>query len=153
MTAIQPKYRPDIDGLRAVAVLAVVAFHAFPNWIRGGFIGVDVFFVISGYLISTIIFENLNKDKFNFAEFYAQRVIRIFPALILVLASCLAFGWFSLLTDEFKQLGKHIAGYQSFQFLNDHGKSIAYFIINILDGDNLPVIVFTHIKKIFCYPY
>ncbi len=56
-----PKYRPDIDGLRALAVLAVVAFHAFPYWVKGGFIGVDVFFVISGYLISTIIFENLEK--------------------------------------------------------------------------------------------
>ena len=61
-----PKYRPDIDGLRALAVLAVVAFHAFPAWVRGGFIGVDVFFVISGYLISTIIFENLEKGTFCF---------------------------------------------------------------------------------------
>lgn len=114
MTAQQPhlshpKYRPDIDGLRAVAVLAVVAFHAFPNWIRGGFIGVDVFFVISGYLISTIIFENLDRGTFSFYEFYARRIKRIFPALILVLVACFAFGWFALLADEFKQLGKHIA--------------------------------------------
>ena len=104
-----PKYRPDIDGLRAVAVLAVVAFHAFPNWVRGGFIGVDVFFVISGYLISTIIFENLDKGTFSFAEFYARRIKRIFPALLLVLIACFAFGWFALLADEYKQLGKHIA--------------------------------------------
>jgi peptidoglycan/LPS O-acetylase OafA/YrhL len=104
-----PKYRPDIDGLRAVAVLAVVAFHAFPNWVRGGFIGVDVFFVISGYLISTIIFENLDKGTFSFIEFYASRIKRIFPALLLVLIACFAFGWFSLLADEYKQLGKHIA--------------------------------------------
>jgi peptidoglycan/LPS O-acetylase OafA/YrhL len=61
-----PKYRPDIDGLRALAVLAVVAFHAFPNWAKGGFIGVDIFFVISGYLISTILFENLDKWHFQF---------------------------------------------------------------------------------------
>jgi len=105
-----PKYRRDIDGLRAVAVLSVVAFHAFPEWIKGGFIGVDVFFVISGYLISTIIYENLDRGTFSFTEFYLRRVKRIFPALLLVLVSCYAFGWFSLLGDEYMQLGKHIAG-------------------------------------------
>ena len=104
-----PKYRPDIDGLRAIAVLAVVAFHAFPGWVKGGFIGVDVFFVISGYLISTIIYENLEKETFSFFEFYARRIRRIFPALILVLIACITFGWFALLADEYKQLGKHIA--------------------------------------------
>ena len=109
-----PKYRPDIDGLRALAVLAVVAFHAFPAWVRGGFIGVDVFFVISGYLISTIIFENLEKGTFSFSEFYARRIRRIFPALLLVLVACFAFGWFALLADEFKQLGKHIAAGAAF---------------------------------------
>lgn len=109
-----PKYRPDIDGLRAIAVLAVVAFHAFPFWISGGFIGVDVFFVISGYLISTIIFESLEKGTFSFAEFYARRVKRIFPALIVVLIASFVFGWFALLADEYKQLGKHIAAGASF---------------------------------------
>ena len=107
---LHPKYRRDIDGLRAVAVLAVVAFHAFPNWVKGGFIGVDVFFVISGYLISTIIFESLDKGTFSFSEFYARRIKRIFPALIIVLVACFVFGWFALLADEYKQLGKHIAG-------------------------------------------
>lgn len=104
-----PKYRPDIDGLRAVAVLSVVAFHAFPAWIKGGFIGVDVFFVISGFLISTIIFENLDRGTFSFAEFYARRVKRIFPALLLVLVASYTLGWFTLLAEEYKQLGKHIA--------------------------------------------
>lgn len=104
-----PKYRPDIDGLRAVAVLSVVAFHAFPNWLKGGFIGVDIFFVISGFLISTIIFENLDRGTFSFAEFYARRIKRIFPALLLVLIASFSFGWFVLLADEYKQLGKHIA--------------------------------------------
>lgn len=104
-----PKYRSDIDGLRAIAVLPVVAFHAFPGWVKGGFVGVDVFFVISGYLISTIIFENLDKGTFSFAEFYARRIKRIFPALLLVLIASYAFGWFALLADEYKQLGKHIA--------------------------------------------
>lgn len=105
-----PKYRPDIDGLRAISVLAIVAFHAFPNWITGGFIGVDIFFVISGYLISTIVFENLNQGTFSFYEFYARRIKRIFPALLLVLIACFIFGWFALLAPEYKQLGKHIAG-------------------------------------------
>ncbi len=104
-----PKYRPDIDGLRAVAVLCVVAFHAFPDMLKGGFIGVDIFFVISGYLISTIIFENLARHTFSFADFYVRRVRRIFPALMLVLTSSLIFGWFFLYPDEYKQLGKHIA--------------------------------------------
>ena len=103
-----PKYRPDIDGLRAIAVLPVVAFHAFPNWLHGGFAGVDVFFVISGFLISSIIFDNLSKGTFSFAEFYIRRVNRIFPALLLVLLSSYAFGWFALLADEYKQLGTHI---------------------------------------------
>ena len=103
-----PKYRPDIDGLRAIAVLAVVAFHAFPNWIKGGFIGVDVFFVISGYLISTIIFENLDKGTFRFSEFYARRIKRIFPALLLVLVTCFIFGWFVLIGDEYKRLGTQV---------------------------------------------
>jgi peptidoglycan/LPS O-acetylase OafA/YrhL len=104
-----PKYRADIDGLRAIAVLSVVAFHAFPNWLKGGFAGVDVFFVISGFLISTVIFENLDRGTFNFAEFYARRIKRIFPALLLVLIASFTFGWFALLADEYRQLGKHMA--------------------------------------------
>lgn len=104
-----PKYRADIDGLRAIAVLSVVGFHAFPLWIRGGFVGVDIFFVISGFLISSIIISSLEKGTFSFAEFYARRIKRIFPALILVMAACFVFGWFALLPDEYKQLGKHIA--------------------------------------------
>ncbi len=105
-----PKYRADIDGLRAVAVLAVVVFHAFPSWLRGGFIGVDVFFVISGFLISTIIFENHDSERFSFIEFYSRRIRRIFPALILVLLACFAMGWGALFADEYQQLAKHIAG-------------------------------------------
>lgn len=105
-----PKYRADIDGLRAIAVISVVIFHAFPESIKGGFIGVDIFFVISGFLISTIIFENLDKGTFSFSEFYARRVNRIFPALLLVLIAVLLFGWLALLSDEYKQLGKHVGG-------------------------------------------
>ena len=74
-------YRPEIDGLRAFAVLSVVAFHAFPEMMSGGFVGVDVFFVISGFLISSHIFENLDKGRFSLSDFYARRIRRIFPAL------------------------------------------------------------------------
>jgi peptidoglycan/LPS O-acetylase OafA/YrhL len=105
-----PKYRADIDGLRAIAVLGVVAFHAFPELLPGGFIGVDIFFVISGFLISTIIFENIEAKSFSFVDFYCRRIRRIFPALLLVIAASFAFAWFVLLPAEFKQLGKHILG-------------------------------------------
>ena len=109
-----PKYRTDIDGLRAIAILAVIGFHAFPEIFTGGFIGVDVFFVISGFLISTIIFTSLDRNSFSFAEFYVRRIRRIFPALLLVLSACFAAGWFALLPGEYKQLGKHIAGGSGF---------------------------------------
>lgn len=110
----QPKYRPDIDGLRAVAILAVIIFHAFPRKMSGGFVGVDIFFVISGFLISTIIFSSLEHHRFSLIEFYMRRVRRIFPAVILVLLSCLLFGWFVLFVDEYKQLGKHTVAATSF---------------------------------------
>lgn len=122
---IHPKYRPDIDGLRAVAILAVVAFHAFPNRVGGGFVGVDIFFVISGYLISTIIMGSLERGSFSFVDFYKRRIRRIFPALIFVLVACFVFGWFTLISDEYKQLGKHIAGgagfVSNFMFWNESG--------------------------------
>ncbi len=104
------KYRKDIDGLRAIAVLAVITYHAFPDIVCGGFIGVDIFFVISGFLISGIIFKSIEHHKFSFIEFYMRRVLRIFPALLILLISSFALGWFVLLADEYKQLGKHIAG-------------------------------------------
>ena len=100
-------YRPDIDGLRAFAVLSVIVFHAFPDTLRGGFVGVDIFFVISGYLISSIIFQGLRDKSFSFSDFYARRIRRIFPALILVMSSLLLLGWFYLLPEEYEQLGKH----------------------------------------------
>src|SRR5262245_40012984 len=102
-------YRPDVDGLRAVAVLAVLAYHAFPSLAPGGFAGVDVFFVISGYLITGIILDDLERGRFTYRNFYWRRIRRIFPALILVLVACLALGWLVLLPDEYAQLGKHVA--------------------------------------------
>jgi peptidoglycan/LPS O-acetylase OafA/YrhL len=102
-------YRPDIDGLRAVAVLPVVIFHAFPALIPGGFVGVDIFFVISGYLISGIIFRALSRERFSFLEFYSRRAKRIFPALITMLATIAVFGWLVSLPEEYQLLGKHVA--------------------------------------------
>lgn len=109
-----PKYRADIDGLRAVAVLSVVGFHAFPDWVKGGYVGVDIFFVISGFLISSIIFGSLAKDAFSFREFYARRIKRIFPALIVVLTFCIAFGWYTLFPNEYVQLSKHVVASGAF---------------------------------------
>lgn len=102
-------YRPDIDGLRALAVLSVVGFHANPRLLPGGYVGVDIFFVISGFLITSIICRNLERGRFSFVDFYARRSKRIFPALIIVLFTAWLCGWMVLLTDEYEQLGKHIA--------------------------------------------
>lgn len=107
-------HRADIDGLRAVAILSVLGFHASSDWLPGGFVGVDIFFVISGYLISGIILAGLHRGTFSFADFYARRVKRIFPALLVVLVVSLIFGWFSLFTDEYQMLGKHVASGASF---------------------------------------
>lgn len=103
-----PTYRRDIDGLRAAAILAVVVFHGAPTVLRGGFVGVDVFFVISGFLISNIILRSLHHGTFSFKEFYANRVRRIYPALIATTTICYIVGWFVLLPTEFAQFGKHM---------------------------------------------
>lgn len=104
------EYRPDIDGLRAVAVLAVVGFHAAPGRIPAGFIGVDIFFVISGFLISTIIMKGLDTGTFTYADFYSRRIKRIFPALLLVLVANLAVGYLVMLDEQIQELSKHVAG-------------------------------------------
>ncbi len=93
-------YRPDIDGLRAVAVLAVIAYHFRISAFHGGFIGVDVFFVISGYLISAIIQQDIHAGKFSLISFYERRVRRIFPALIAVLIATAIVGYFIFLPAE-----------------------------------------------------
>jgi len=97
-----------------LSIVAVVGYHVFPEWVPGGFVGVDVFFVISGFLISTIIFESLRNSNFSFLEFYGHRIRRIFPALIVVIVSCLVLGWYILLPAEFKYLGNHVAASAAF---------------------------------------
>lgn len=122
---IHPKYRPDIDGLRAVAIALVVLFHAFPTALTGGFIGVDIFFVISGYLISTIIFNALEQNRFSFRDFYARRVKRIFPAFLTVMVGVLVAAWAFLLPDELHALAKHAFNGLLFivnvNFMQEHG--------------------------------
>ena len=107
-------YRPDIDGLRAIAVIAVVLYHFFPGVAPGGYIGVDIFFVISGYLISSIIIHELNDGRFSFMAFYRRRARRIFPALVVVLAASAAFGWIVLFENEYKSLGTHVFASSAF---------------------------------------
>ncbi len=107
-------YRADIDGLRGIAVLTVVGFHTFPQFVPGGFVGVDIFFVISGFLISGILLKSLEAGTFSFLDFYSRRIKRIFPALAVVLLTTWAIGWFVLLADEYQNLGKHIAGGSAF---------------------------------------
>jgi len=102
-------YRPDIDGLRALAVVSVVAYHNFPKTAHGGFTGVDIFFVISGFLITSHIAEGLDRESFSFADFYGRRVRRIFPALLAVLAVCLLAGSLILDPSEYRSLGLHSA--------------------------------------------
>ncbi|PWL17667.1 acyltransferase [Falsochrobactrum shanghaiense] len=105
-------YRYDIDGLRAIAVLAVVLFHIDPNWVPGGFIGVDIFFVISGFLITSIIQRQMQTGKFSFREFYRRRILRILPAATLVITTTLLVGQFVMLPDDLNELAKSAAAAQ-----------------------------------------
>jgi peptidoglycan/LPS O-acetylase OafA/YrhL len=101
------QYRPEIDGLRAFAIIPVVIYHAFPALLPGGFVGVDVFFVISGFLITQILIEQNAKGTFTYVGFYERRVRRIFPALMVVLVSVLVAGWFVLFNAEYMDLITH----------------------------------------------
>jgi peptidoglycan/LPS O-acetylase OafA/YrhL len=103
------RIRNDIEGLRALAVLSVLINHAFPTVLPGGFAGVDIFFVISGYLIGRHLLQDIQADRFSILGFYAKRARRIFPALALVLISVWGVGWAVFSAQEFAALGRHIA--------------------------------------------
>lgn len=103
------KFRKDINGLRAFAVIAVVLFHFNAAWMPGGFAGVDVFFVISGFLMTGIIFRGMEQNNFSTLDFYVARANRIIPALALLCLVLLVFGWFYMSPLEYKALGKHAA--------------------------------------------
>ncbi|NLA69066.1 MAG: acyltransferase [Gammaproteobacteria bacterium] len=108
-------YRADIDGLRAVAVLAVIGYHAFPAAVPGGFAGVDVFFVISGFLITSLLRDELAATgRVRLGDFYVRRIRRLFPALALVLAACLAAGWWLQVPSDYALLGRHAAASAGF---------------------------------------
>lgn len=104
------QYRPDIDGLKGLAVLAVILTHYFSGLLPGGFTGVDVFFVISGYLIARSTFIEIHAGRYGVWRYFSRRIRRIFPSLIVLLASLLLIGWWTLLPEEYSFLAKHTAG-------------------------------------------
>ncbi|TAA47260.1 acyltransferase family protein [Corallincola spongiicola] len=108
------RFRKDINGLRAIAVIAVVLFHFNASWMPGGFAGVDVFFVISGFLMTGIIFRGFEQENFSILKFYVARANRIIPALAVLCLVLLVFGWFYLTPLDYKALGKHVGSSMSF---------------------------------------
>ena len=102
-------YRPAIDGMRAVAVLAVIAFHLNSQWMRGGFVGVDVFFVISGFLITSLIVRECNADRFSFARFYQRRIARLLPAFMAVAGATIIGASFIYLNRDLASAGSTVA--------------------------------------------
>ncbi|MGA0563913.1 acyltransferase family protein [Ancylobacter sp. VNQ12] len=113
------KYRSEIDGLRAVAVLPVILFHAGVGLFSGGFVGVDIFFVISGYLITSILVADIERGEFSILRFYERRARRICPALFLVMAACIPFAWLWMGPDEMRDFGRSIV-------------SVVFFVSNVL---------------------
>ncbi|MDR3214560.1 MAG: acyltransferase, partial [Azoarcus sp.] len=120
-------YRREIDGLRAAAVLPVILFHAGFSWMSGGFVGVDVFFVISGYLITTIILSELDAETFTLMGFYERRARRILPALFFMLFCCLPFAWFWLFPDQMVRFAKSLLSGLFFVSNYYFRKQVGYF--------------------------
>jgi len=108
------KYRSEIDGLRALAVLPVIFFHAGFQLFAGGYIGVDVFFVISGYLITALIISEIEEGNFSVINFYERRARRLLPALYLVMLVCIPFAWFWLTPSDLKDFGKSLVAVSLF---------------------------------------
>ncbi|MDA9353303.1 acyltransferase [Gammaproteobacteria bacterium] len=108
------KYRAEIDGLRALAVMPVILFHAGFDWFSGGFVGVDVFFVISGYLITTIIIAEMDEGKFSLINFYDRRARRILPALFFVTLICIPFAWLWFAPNDLRNFGQSLVAVSTF---------------------------------------
>lgn len=119
------KYNPSIDGLRGVAISLVLLFHIWPEYFSFGYVGVDIFFVLSGYLITQIIYTKLETNTFSLKEFYRNRIRRIFPALIVVLITTLSIGYLFMFPIELEQLGKHVKSsaffYENFRLIGEVG--------------------------------
>lgn len=125
------QYRADIDGLRAVAVLAVVLFHLGVPLISGGFIGVDIFFVLSGFLITSILKNDISNNQFSLLKFWERRIRRIAPALFFVVIFCLLAGWYLLLPDDFKRLSQQVFSVSTFS-----SNILFYLQSGYFDADN-----------------
>jgi peptidoglycan/LPS O-acetylase OafA/YrhL len=121
------QFRKDINGLRAIAVIAVVLFHFNASWLPGGFAGVDVFFVISGFLMTRIIFRGIEQENFSLLNFYVARANRIIPALAVLCLVLLVFGWFFLTPLDYKTLGKHAASSMGFLSNVFYWREVGYF--------------------------
>jgi len=119
------KYRAEIDGLRALAVISVILFHAGFDLFSGGFLGVDVFFVISGYLITTILIEDIENKRFRIAYFYERRARRILPALFFVMLACIPFAWRWMLPSQMTDFSQSLVAVSLFAsnilFLRESG--------------------------------
>jgi peptidoglycan/LPS O-acetylase OafA/YrhL len=109
------QYRAEIDGLRALAVIPVMLFHAGFSAFSGGFVGVDIFFVISGYLITSIIIAELKEGRFSITRFYERRARRILPALFFVMLCCMPFAWAWMLPDQVKAFGQALVAVTLFR--------------------------------------
>ena len=120
-------YRPDIDGLRALAVVPVVLFHAGLSVFQGGYVGVDIFFVISGFLITRILAASMREDRYSILDFYERRARRIFPALAVMVLASLAFGWFVLTPEEYAKIGKTAVSIGAFVSNFHFWRSVGYF--------------------------
>lgn len=119
------KYNPAIDGLRGISISLVLLFHIWPEYFPFGYLGVDIFFFLSGYLITQIIYTKLELNDFSFKEFYRNRIRRIFPTMLIILVSTYLIGYLFMFPSELEQLGKHIQSsaffYQNFRLMNENG--------------------------------
>jgi len=121
------RYRSEIDGFRAIAVVPVILFHAGFETFSGGFVGVDVFFVISGYLITSIILAEMDEGKFSLIHFYERRARRILPALFVVMAFCVPFAWLWLMPFDMKDFARSLATVSTFSSNFSFWRESGYF--------------------------
>ena len=125
MKKINSEYRPDIDGLRALSVIIVILFHLDVRVVPGGFVGVDVFFVISGFLITSIIIRKIESGNFSLIDFYERRFRRIYPNLIVVILTATIVGWFILMAEPYRDFARSLVlatiSASNFAFLSGNG--------------------------------